>query len=67
HQHNGLLFNPGNPKLLSAAVSFFNDLINNQQFSLYNGARATYLERYHPEQCYQAVMNIYNNILSIGK
>jgi len=67
NKYNGLLFGAGDPTQLAAAVVAFNMLIYEKQYSIYNAARETYLEYYHPEKCYCAVMEIYNNVLSIDR
>ena len=66
HGKNGLLFAPGDTNLLSRAIDTFEKISSERQYSIYNNARETYLEKYHPEKCYQEVMNIYNSVLSIG-
>ena len=53
HGENGLLFAPGDTNLLSRAIDTFEKISSERQYSIYNNARETYLEKYHPEKCYQ--------------
>jgi glycosyltransferase involved in cell wall biosynthesis len=63
NEYNGLLFETGNSVKLAEAILFFNSYLAKKDFSLYDNARKSYLENYHPEKCYNDVMNIYNNAI----
>jgi glycosyltransferase involved in cell wall biosynthesis len=60
HKINGLLFEAGEPEKLKAAVQAFNEYTGKERFSLYEEARQSYLNYFHPSKCYEAVMDIYN-------
>jgi glycosyltransferase involved in cell wall biosynthesis len=64
-RQNGLLFEPGNAESLSEAVRLFDTIVESGDHSMYDNARETYLQSYHPEKCYNDIMNIYNRLLSI--
>jgi glycosyltransferase involved in cell wall biosynthesis len=63
HEKNGLLFETGNSKDLVDKVAAF-EATEFNQFSEH--ARNSYLEKYHPDKCYEAVMNIYFDALGRG-
>jgi glycosyltransferase involved in cell wall biosynthesis len=67
HNGNGLLFETANPKALKEALQSFNTQNGQQDYSLYYGARETYLASYHPDQCYAAVINIYEEAIKSKK
>jgi len=64
HDRNGLLFEAGNAYRLQEAIGIFNAFIRNSNYSLYEGARQSYLENYHPDVCYKTTMTIYTRLLS---
>jgi glycosyltransferase involved in cell wall biosynthesis len=57
--YNGILFAPGNPVSISEAVLKFNDYLHKADYTLYNNARTSYLESYHPDKCYNDIMEVY--------
>jgi glycosyltransferase involved in cell wall biosynthesis len=61
-RRNGLLFQAGDIEKLRDSVSRLNKIVSEGDDSLYNGARESYLDRYHPEKCYTEIMNIYNTV-----
>lgn len=63
-QHNvsGLLFENGNKADLEQQVVHMNQLVQQQNYSLYAGARQAYLDNYHPDKCYNRVMDIYKSL-----
>jgi glycosyltransferase involved in cell wall biosynthesis len=63
-QVNGLLFDTGNVNKLRGAIERFNKAIAHGDQSFYNNARNSYIEKYHPEKCYNEMMNIYNKAIN---
>lgn len=59
---NGLLFEVGNVAQLRESVLRMNNIVEAGNYSLHDGARQVYLDRYHPEKCYDEVMKLYNSI-----
>jgi glycosyltransferase involved in cell wall biosynthesis len=64
---NGLLFQAGNAQSLRQSVHEFNSIVLNGGQTLYNGARKAYVERYHPEKCYDEVMKIYSSVTDLKR
>jgi glycosyltransferase involved in cell wall biosynthesis len=58
---NGLLFEAGNSHDLINHLNEFESLPSNN-FSNY--ARESYLEKYHPDKCYESVMKIYSEVIN---
>lgn len=65
HGKNGLLFQPGDPKDLANAIITFNGTIANGVVDMYANARQTYLDEFHPNACYQQIMDIYNRLRAL--
>jgi glycosyltransferase involved in cell wall biosynthesis len=63
--HNGLLYDAGNVQDFSDVFRRFITMTGNEADSMYDNARETYLQTYHPEKCYTDIMNVYNRLLSI--
>ena len=61
---NGLLFDARNSQKLAESVRNINEIVLKGDYSLFNGARETYLEKYHPEKCYVEIMNIYHMVMN---
>jgi len=64
---NGLLFEAGSVSRLYEAISIFKGYIKDSNFALYEGARQSYLDYYHPDVCYETTINIYKNLVSSQK
>ncbi|MBL7699257.1 MAG: glycosyltransferase family 4 protein [Chitinophagaceae bacterium] len=60
---NGLLFEAGSPGKLEDAIGRFKTLASASDSNLYNGARTSYLEYYHPDKCYLEVMRLYHQLI----
>lgn len=60
HKKNGVLFTTGDQGSLIKAVEDF----DTSNVTLYENARKSYLEEYHPDKCYAAVMQLYNKVIS---
>ena len=60
---NGLLFEPGDSNGLNEKVNQLNQYISAKDFTLHENARKSYLERYHPDQCYQDILGIYAELI----
>ncbi len=65
--YNGALFEAGNDADLLRAINSFETEIDCESSTVYANARASYLEKYHPEKCYTAIMEIYNQLIIAGK
>jgi glycosyltransferase involved in cell wall biosynthesis len=63
HNVNGLLFEQDSRQALEQAVATMNRLGEQKDYSLNTGARQTYLEHYHPDKCYDTIMNIYKSVI----
>jgi glycosyltransferase involved in cell wall biosynthesis len=63
-RYNGLLFETGNPANLKHVIGLFNQLLFEKSWSLYENARKSYVQKYHPEQCYADSMRIYENAIN---
>lgn len=61
---NGLLFNAGDTSSLQSAIERFNSLVSEKEYTVYENARNIYLEKYHPDKCYEAIMKLYNAVSS---
>lgn len=61
--YNGFHFQPGNANDLSDKLNHFLAMPEAGKKELYQQARKTYLEKYHPEVNYQAILTIYQNAL----
>lgn len=57
--YNGLLFDPSDGEKLQSAVRSFNEV----PATLYQNARETYLNHFHPDKHYSAVMKIYEQTI----
>jgi glycosyltransferase involved in cell wall biosynthesis len=64
---NGFLFQPGDVGSLMENLNKFNSIIQRGDEALYAGARASYEQIYHPQKCYDQVMQIYNEVLTEKK
>ena len=64
HEKNGLLFEEGNPDSLRKSVALFNEYIAEGNYSFYDNARQSYIQQYHPERCYDSIMQIYNELIN---
>lgn len=62
--HNGFLFEAGYAVALSGRIRYFNSLSGDQAGRLSANARQTYLDKYHPEIHYNALLYIYQKSLS---
>jgi glycosyltransferase involved in cell wall biosynthesis len=67
HDHNGFLFDTGDENRLKEAVAEMNRRCVRQDYSLYQGARDSYLAHYYPDQCYASVMTIYEEAIKRKK
>ncbi|RZK99128.1 MAG: hypothetical protein EOO89_31405 [Pedobacter sp.] len=65
--HNGLLFEVANTDSLRSAIERFNAAISDKQYTMYANARNIYLEKYHPDKCYDAIMKLYSAVSSLKK
>lgn len=65
--HNGLLFEVANTGSLRSAIERFNAAISDKQYTMYANARNIYLEKYHPDKCYDAIMKLYSAFSSLKK
>jgi glycosyltransferase involved in cell wall biosynthesis len=63
HGKNGFLFESGNALQLAAAIQHFNELTATRDYSMYENARKSYLDQYHPEKCYDAIMAMYHHLI----
>lgn len=63
HDYNGFLFEAGNSVALTHRIREFESM-NEQAGQLYKDARQTYLDRYHPEIHYQALLAIYEKTIA---
>lgn len=63
-EENGILFEPGNPGKLEQAIIKYNQYIAQGNYSLYEAARQSYLEQFHPDKCYEEVINIYKHVIA---
>lgn len=61
HSENGFLFEPGNHQQLRDLVISMSE---NADESLYTGAYESYKKNYHPDKCYEDVMNIYRKAIA---
>jgi len=64
---NGALFEAGNDADLAKIIGSFEAETERKTSTMYTGARESYLEKYHPEKCYNAIMDIYNQLIIAGK
>ena len=64
---NGLHFSTGDAVALTKAVSEFERQVGTGDHSYYAHARQSYLDQYHPEQCYNQIMEIYQHLVSSEK
>lgn len=62
HGHNGVLFEAGQAQGLNQSIGLFNTWVSGNT-SLYENARDSYLQNYHPEKCYSASMRIYEEAI----
>ncbi len=62
-EKNGLLFKPADPASLIHAITGLNAYISREDYSLYRNARESYLQLYHPDRCYESVMQIYHELI----
>jgi glycosyltransferase involved in cell wall biosynthesis len=62
--YNGLLFEAANANDIIESVHRFNRIANN---SFYSNARKSYLEHYHPDKHYSAIINLYETLISNAK
>jgi glycosyltransferase involved in cell wall biosynthesis len=62
--YNGLFFEPANVGDIIETVQRFNRSANN---FLYMNARKTYIENYHPDKHYSAIINLYESLISKEK
>lgn len=60
---NGLLFDVGIPEKIREAVLKFNQLVSENDRSMYHHARESYLEMYHSDKCYDDVMRLYKKVI----
>lgn len=60
---NGLHFTPGNADDLCAKIKLFKKETSGDAM-FYKNARQTYLERYHPDKHYKAILSIYENAIA---
>lgn len=67
HNHNGFWFNTGDETSLLEAVAEMDSRCVRRDYSLYQGARDSYLTNYYPDQCYAAVMAIYEEAIKRKK
>lgn len=67
HGSNGLLFPAGDSEKLAETVNSFNRIIASGDLSMYQNARSAYMNNYHPEQCYQQIMKLYNSVIPSSK
>ena len=63
HGYNGLHFAPGNAEELKAALITFDHAVN-PSMEMYKNARQTYLDNYHPDKHYKAIMSIYEQTIA---
>jgi glycosyltransferase involved in cell wall biosynthesis len=64
NNENGMLFETGVVDQLKESVLRMNSMITDGDYSLHSGAREAYLEKYHPEKSYEAIMKLYNSIIN---
>lgn len=64
HGENGLLFTPGDPASLKKSVMRFNKYLADNDYSPYAHARNSYLQLYHPEIGYDAIIQIYHEVIN---
>lgn len=62
--YNGLLFEPANAGNIIETVQRFN---RKETDSFYVNARRSYLENYHPDKHYSAIINLYESLISKAK
>lgn len=62
--NNGILFEPGNSVSLKKSIVRFDNLFEAGGSNMYLQARESYLKWYHPEKCYEAVMQLYNGVIN---
>lgn len=62
-KYNGLLFETGNAVSLQQSIRLFNKLVAEKSLTLYENARESYIQNYHPEKCYSAIMRIYQKAI----
>lgn len=63
-RYNGLLFEAGNSKSLKHSIELFNKLIVEGSYTMYENARESYIQHYHPEKCYLESMRIYEKVIN---
>jgi len=61
HGSNGLLFTPGKSDDLKKTIIEFEAKVREGFNGFYEEARSSYIQKYHPDRCYQAVLDIYIN------
>jgi glycosyltransferase involved in cell wall biosynthesis len=60
---NGLLFDPGDARSITDSLNDFNNRIVSDDYTMYEGARNSYLNNYHPDKCYQQIIQIYQDVI----
>lgn len=67
NDYNGQSFEAGNENELAATVRSFSDRVKTGDLSLYENAKKTYLEQYHPDSCYAQTIAIYTSLIQARK
>jgi glycosyltransferase involved in cell wall biosynthesis len=61
--NNGFLFEPGNSHDLKTKIELFLHLDEKERRQMSENARATYLNKYHPEIHYQTILSLYERVI----
>ncbi len=62
--YNGFHFEPGNANDLQEKIHLFLQTGKNERGSLYENARATYLNKFHPDIHYKTILSIYETVIA---
>lgn len=65
--YNGSLFRAGDPADLQSVIEAFDITVAQRASSVYEAARTSYIDHYHPEKCYTAVLDLYNQLILARK